>query len=166
MNSLSDPATLRDREGVEYVEHPPETSENHYEAYADRAGTVVVGTVDDAGRLALLEHDAAAGRRPPLARVAAEADFLETAREAARRETGLPVTVDEVLRVRHHTYRTADGRETTGHDVVVAATPTGDGEVESGDGDWTPAWFDPAAVEVQAEGKAGDDLRLLVEYAT
>lgn len=142
-----------------------ETNDSHYEAYADHAGTVVA-TVDDRGRLALLEHDEAAGRRPPLARVDEGADYLAAAREADADHAGLDVAFDGVLRVRHHTYRTENGRETTGYDVVVVATPVGDGGIDPGDGDWTPTWFDPAAIEVRVDGKAGSDLWLLVEYAT
>ncbi len=167
MNSLTDPASLRDREDVEYVEAAPETSESHYEAYADHAGTVVVGTVDDEGQLALLEHDEVDGRQPSFARVEEGADYAAAARDIVRQGTGLEVTLESVLRVRHHTYRTESGQETTGYDVVFAATPVDDGEIDPGAGhDWRPAWFDPAALSVQVDGKAESDLRLLVEYAT
>jgi len=164
MDTLTDPATLRDRTDVEYVEADPETNEGHYEAYEDHAGTVVVGTVDD-GRLALLEHDEVDDRRPSFTRVEEGGDYVTAAERIVRDGTGLDVRIDEALRVRHHTYRTDDGAETTGYDVVFTATPTGDGEVDPDAGhDWTPAWFE-LPIEVGVDGKAGSDLRLLVDHA-
>jgi hypothetical protein len=113
MEALTDPASLRETE-VEHVEREPEVNESHYAVYEDHAGTVVVGTTDERGQLALLEHPESGGLAPSFARVKPGADYLAAGREAVRDGTGLDVRIDAVVRVRGHVYRTPDGRETTG----------------------------------------------------
>jgi len=165
MEALTDPTSLRETE-VEYVEREPEVNESHYAVYEDHAGTVVVGTTDERGRLALLERPESGGLAPSFARVESGADYLAAGREVVCDGTGLDVRIDAVVRVRGHVYRTPDGRETTGHDVLLAARPTGDGEIDPGAGhEWTPGWHDPATVSPSVGGKAGEDLTTFLERA-
>jgi hypothetical protein len=145
MNELTDPESLRGREDVAYVENPPEVHQSHYDLYDSIAGMAVAGVTDDEGRLLLLQLDEAPVPTMPYARVAPGDDWVTAVEGAVRDTTDITVDVDGVRRVRRDTYRSEDGAETTGYDVVFTATPTGSLDCSDADGlscqrDWNARW--------------------------
>lgn len=166
MDELTDPETLRQREGIEFRDTPPEEHHDHFELYEPIAGMAIAGVTDADGRLLLLEHEDAPYPTLPYGTVTPADDWVATTRETVTDSTGVAVTADGVRRVRHNTYRSETGEETTGHDIVFAASPDGDGDIpaESGQG-WVPAWRDTATLDLP--DKPGNDvlndIRLFVE---
>jgi hypothetical protein len=145
MNELTDPESLRGREDVAYVENAPEVHQGHYDRYESIAGMAVAGVTDDEGRLLLLQLDEAPVPTMPYAQVAPGDDWVTAVEAAVVDTTDVPVDVDGVRRVRRDTYRSEDGAETTGYDVVFTATPTGGLDCSDADGlscqrDWNARW--------------------------
>lgn len=134
MDELTDPETLLEHEDIEFSKMPPEEHQGHFELYESIAGLAIVGVTDADDRLLLLEHEDAPYPTLPYGRVAPSDGWVATTRATVTDSTGVAVTVDDVRRVRHHTYRSETGEETTGYDVVVAASPEGDGDIPAKSG--------------------------------
>ena len=165
MDAITDPASLRGRDDVEFLAPEPTESADHFDAYADAAGRAIVGVTDDDGRLLVMEHPELPVPGLNTTVVESGADFVATAREGVALGTGLDVAVEDVLRVRHQRPRHPDDRETEAYEVVFAATPTGDGEIDPDAGhDWTATWRDPAAVDLpdEEDNEVLSDLRLFL----
>jgi hypothetical protein len=166
MDELTDPETLRERENVEFDELPPETHQNHFELYEPIAGMAIASVTDVDSRLLLLEHEDAPYPTLPYGKVAPADGWVATTRSTVTDSTGVVVTVDDVRRVRHHTYRSEAGEETTGYDVVFAASPerSGDTALETRQG-WVPAWRDTATIDLpdEPDNNVLNDIRLFVD---
>jgi hypothetical protein len=124
IDSLTDPATLRNRAGV-----PVETTEHVLddEEFADAAdwtSTVVVGVADDRG--VLLMNDGHHGWTLPFTDAGGD-DWLATARRKFSELVGVPVAIEDVEFARCRDARLEggdDSRQIWG--VLVTATTTGD----------------------------------------
>ena len=170
MDELTDPETLRECESVEFNDTPPEEHQSHYELYEPIAGMAIVGVTDESGQLLLLEREGGSIPVLPYGRTDPGDDWVATARAAVADSAGVEVAIDGVRRVRRHTYRSKDGAETTGYDVVFAATPEDDRGVAEASGsryqeEWTAAWRDTATLDLP-DGEDNDvlnDVRLFVE---
>jgi|AntRauMinimDraft_4_1070384.scaffolds.fasta_scaffold00029_47 hypothetical protein len=137
--SLTDPAALRDRDGVEHV---TVSDDDHFESNRDNEGVAVVGVRDADGELALPTLEA--GTVLTHAIVEAGEDFADTAREGAHELLGVDVGLEGVERVRRKV-STNDGEEAIAYDVVFAASLVDDAELP----DETPScqvestgWYD------------------------
>lgn len=170
MNELTDPETLRECDDVEFIDAPPEEHQNHFEIYEPIAGMAIVGVTNADGRLLLLKHEQTESLVLPHTRVEHGDDWVATARKAVTDSTGISVTADAMCRVRHETYRSEAGEETTGYDVVFTATPEGDRDVSEVPGlscqdDWTAAWRDTTTLDLSddEDNDVVNDIRLFVE---
>jgi hypothetical protein len=166
MDELTDSEILRQREGIEFRDMPPEEHHDHFELYEPIAGMAIAGVTDADGRLLLLEHEDAPYPTMPYGKVAPADDWVATTRERVADSTGVAVTVDEVCRVRHNTYRSETGKETTGYDIVFAASPDGDGDIPmKAERDWIPVWCDTATLDPpdEPDNDVLNDIRLFIE---
>jgi len=158
--SLTDPAALRDRDGVEFV---TVSDDDHFESNRDTEGVAVVGVTNADGELALPTLEA--GTVLTHAIVEADEDFADTAREGAHELLGVDVELDDVLRVRRKvSSRPGDDEDAVAHVVVYTASPAGDAtlpeavpscQVESTD------WYGGAPEDLLSE-EMRDDLELLL----
>lgn len=165
VDEFGDPGTLRERDGVEFVDASPVEHQDHFERYESIAGVVVTGVTDDRGRVLVLEHDQHEIPMLPYAEVGHDEEWVAAARGAVATWTGVEATIDEPVRVRHHTYRSGMGEETTGHDVVFAASPETTGRDPDTDHEWTAAWRDGSTLDLPADpdNDVLNDIRLFVE---
>ena len=170
MNELTDPETLRECDSVEFVDTSPEEHQGHYELYEPIAGMAIVGVTGEDGRLLLLRREDGAIPVLPYGWTRPGDDWMATARAAVADSTDIEVAIGGVLRVRRHTYRSETGAETTGYDVVFAATPEGDRNVSEVPGlscqeEWTAAWRDTAMLDLPDDENNDvlNDVRLFVE---
>jgi hypothetical protein len=166
MDELTDPEALRQREGIEFRDTPPEEHHNHFELYESIAGMVIAGVTDADGRLLLMEHEDAPYPTMPYGKVTPADGWVATMRETVADSTGVTVTVNEARRVRHNTYRSETGEATTGYDIVFAASPDGDNDLSADAGrDWIPVWRDTATLDLPDEGDNDvlNDIRLFIE---
>lgn len=165
MDALTDPETLRQREDVAFVDAPPEDHQNHFEVYESIAGMAIAGVTDDDGRLLLLEHERVDLPALSYTQVDPGEDFVAAARAIVETGTGIEARIDDPLRVRRCTYRSEGGEETTGYDVVFAASPVGDDGIDPEAGhDWRAAWRDPATVDLpdEEDNDVLNDIRLFL----
>src|SRR5699024_9067271 len=164
MNELTDPETLREREDAEFIDTPTEEHQNHFEVYGPIAGMAIAGVTDTEGQLLLLEREDAPHPIVPHGQVTHTDEWATIAREAVADSAGITVSVADVLRVRHNTYRSETGEETTGHDVVFAASPTTHETDPETDHAWTAVWRDPATLDLPDDGDNDvlNDIRLVV----
>ena len=165
MDGLTDPETLRDRDDVEFVEESAEAHQDHFELYEPIAGMAIVGVTDGRGRLLLLEREDAPIPVLPYGRTEPGDDWVTTAREAVADSTDVEVAIEGVRRVRRHTYRSESGAETTGYDVVFAATPVDDGTDPNGGHDWRASWREMGTLDLpdDPDNDVLNDIRLFVE---
>jgi hypothetical protein len=155
--SLSDPATLADREGV-----PVGTTEHVLDAQgfaeaADWTSTVVVGVADDRG--VLLMNDGHHGWTLPFTD-AGGGDWLATARREFSELVDVQVAIDDVAFARCRDVRLEDGDDSRQvWAVLVTATPT-DGRIpddpESTDDGIELRWAD--APPADADGPVAADI--------
>jgi len=160
-DSLADPETLRDRDGVEHV---TVSDDDHFESNQRTEGAAVVGVTNADGDLALPTFES--GTVLTHALVEDGGDFADTARSAAADLLGVDVALDDVLRVRRKVSAPPDADEAAvAHVVVYAASPAGDAElpedppscqVESTD------WYD-AVPDDLVSAEMREDLRLFVD---
>lgn len=174
MDSLSDPETLRDREGVEFVEETQASDDpGAFEAVRERFetsdGVAVVGVTRDDGALLLVDRED--GWLPPGSHVEPGADWVATGRRAVEEQAGVPVSIEDVERALRIDYRLeTDGErpddEVTAHVVFLRASPAVD-EADALDpgvaDDDAPAveWFH--AVPDDVDPGHGDDVRLFLD---
>jgi hypothetical protein len=167
MNELTNPETLRKHEDVEFIDAPPEEHQSHFEVYEPIAGMAIAGVTDADGQLLLLKHEQVE-KTPALSHTQVERgdDWVTAARQSIEMSTGVEATIDEPIRVRQCTYRSETGEETTGYDVVFAASPDGDGEISpNAEHNWTAAWRDTATLDLPDDENNDvlSDIRLFVE---
>jgi len=158
--SLTDPETLRDADGVDYSEI---TDDSHFEMNRDNEGVTVVGITNDDGELALATLERATV--VPHAVVEPGRDFAAVAHDAADELLGIDVTLDDVVRVRRKVSTDDEtGAEAVAYDVLYAASPAGGGDLpdevarcqaESTD------WFD--SVPEDLPGEMRDDAALFLD---
>lgn len=163
---LTDPESLRNRDDVPFTEETRAIGTDEFERRADWAGVAVIGVLDDA--LLLVEVGDGHGWMLPNGPVEPGDDFAAVAARVAEATTGVAATATGVERVHRKTYRTDDGRETTGHHVVFRGRPTagtdiGDDPGLPGQPVETVAWRTepPADADWDHEDFA-DDVRLFL----
>lgn len=157
--SLTDPESIRDRDGVEYDERTYVHGDpEHCEADAD--GRTIVGVTDGSGRTLLLVDESESVALLPNEPVEPGGDWADCARRVAEATVGHPVEIDAVERVRAVRHRVeGDGDlQTRTHHVVFRASleveePAGGLDVE-GSGDWNAGWYGAAPVDVDPEEPA------------
>lgn len=163
MDEFTDSEILREREDVEFIDVPSEEHQNHFEVYEPITGMAIAGVTNAEGQFLLLEREDAPHPILPYARVAPDDDWVTSAKAAVTDSSGVAVTIDDVRRVRHHTYRSGTGEETTGYDVVFAAFPADDGEIPPDVGEnWTATWRDTDTLELpnEEDNDVLNDIRL------
>ncbi len=170
MDELTDPETLREREDVEFIDAPPEEHQSHFEVYKPIAGMAIAGVTDTDDRLLLLKHETTESIVLPYTQVENGDDWVAAAQKAVTDSNDIEVIIDGPVRVRRCTYRSETGEETTGYDVVFAATPDGDRDVSEAPGlscqdDWTAAWCDTATLDLSdnEDDDVVSDIRLFAE---
>lgn len=172
MESLADPSSLRDEDGVSFdVENQyagAAAYEQARERFADEDGVAVVGVTNDAGEVLLADTEQGSGWLPPGKRVDAGGDWVEFGREAVAEQAGVDVKITDVERVQRMNFRVDDAdddRETTTYVVYLAASPADSesvGEPGLPDEDAPAAeWFDGVPEDVD-EGH-GDDVRVFLD---
>ncbi|MCD2200509.1 NUDIX domain-containing protein [Halobacterium sp. KA-4] len=161
-DSLTDPATLRDREAVAVREETQVVDAAEFADTTELESHVVVGVASEAG--VLLQNDGHHGWTLPAFPVEAGDDWLAVARREFERLTGVSVTIDAVERLRAHEYRVPDtGDSTTVYNVVVRTTPTAripEGPQSRVDGTEIQ-WF--VDVPEHAPGPVAADVELFVD---
>jgi hypothetical protein len=160
---ITEPERVAKREGVawttsEYDHDSPEHCENGV------AGRAVVCVVRADGAVLVRSNESEPTVLPPTGTVEAGDDWAAVARETTLATTGVAVTLDRVLAVRHVDHVVEGTTHQTTHHIVFRGTPTGGVDADPTDGgDWTTAWIDqlPAPLEgVTAD--PFDDLRLVL----
>ena len=169
MESLTDPESLIDRDGVDFREEASVEHQHHFELYEPIEGMVVVGVTDDEGQVLLMVHSEEPGVVLPYAPVESGEDWVAVARRKIEEAGGFDVEIDGVERVRRKYFSPEgdDERRTMGYDVVVRASPSTDetfGESTNVDeeGDWSLEWFDEIP-EDAAGGVVLDDIQLFLD---
>lgn len=166
VDTLTDPLALGDRDDVSVVSEPRREHQHHFDLYRPIAGIVVVGVVDEDGRVLLQEHRQDDGVAPPYAPVREEGEWMATARECIRGFGDGAIEVTEVERLREKSFTPVgdDDRLAEGLDVVVRARPIGPpGDLEGQDGAWQLRWFDALPDGAPEEGAVREDMRLFFE---
>lgn len=183
VESLTDPETLRDREGVAFREEETVLDPAEYEDVRERvenvAGLVLVGVTDDERRTLLVNRDGCTrGWMLPGGVVSPDENWVAAGRRAVERLTGVAVEIHGPAEARRTVYRPAEGtpqgRATpqgdddrcVTHDVVWHGSPAGDATLPdapvSVDGDeWDVEWFHDLPHDVDAADEA--DVRLFVD---
>jgi len=160
--SLTDPASLRGRDGVEYV---TETEADHFGQDDGVAGVAVVGLTNDDGALAFASFEDVTIL--PHAVVETGEDYATVARDAASDLLGVDVDLDDVVRVRRkQSPAGGTSAEHVAHVVVFAASPPGDGSLPDAE-DVTSCqaestgWFDGVPDDIQTPEMRADALLFL-----
>jgi ADP-ribose pyrophosphatase YjhB (NUDIX family) len=174
LDSLTDPATLRDRDDVrvsqDTLEH--EDADHHWR---EIAGQVAVGVTDADGRTLLMVNEDHGVVALPHGDVEAEEDWLAATRREIEAVTGISIALEEVVLLReidHVTAAESDPHAST-CGLLFRGSPTG-GEIqgckqsaEAGSDAWYADWFDsvpgdlPDGVSIP-EGGPGEDLELIL----
>lgn len=169
IDQLTDPTTLRDRDGVAYREETVVHDEDHVELNEPIDGWAVVGVETDAGERLLAHNECNDVWLAPHARVEPGEDYVSVARREAETILGVTVVVDGVERVRETEFRLEgeEDRRTTACFVLFHASlaeaaqvpdhPDVDRPYASGAG-----WF-AAVPDRVPDGDPGDDLRAFFE---
>lgn len=159
--TLTDPASLRDRDDVEFVADTHDGEREFHDA--DVAGRAVVGLTNDAGEVLLLEHP----EQPPILPMCtldSGDDWAAVGRGTVDNVRGLTVDLDRVERVRALTYE-ADGETHTNYYVVFRASVAPDGTLPADptidDPEWGVDWYDE--VPPEADGSLAEDIRLFLD---
>ena len=161
IESLTDPETLRHRDGVEYL---ATTEDDHFGQDEGVAGVAVVGLTNADGALAFATFEEVTIL--PHAVVETGDDYAAVAREAAADLLGVDVDLDDVVRVREKASPSGDS-DGVAYVVVFAASPAGDGvlpdaaDVPSCRAEST-GWFDRVPEDLQT-GEMREDARLFVD---
>jgi ADP-ribose pyrophosphatase YjhB (NUDIX family) len=132
IDSLTDPASLRDRDDIDVTEATQQVAGPEFERRAAWDGTAVVGVLDGNDRLLLAKLGDGHGWMLPNGPVEPGDDYAEAARTWTERTTGVAIAPVAVERVHVKHYRTNGDRETTGHHVVFRGVPTDDTAVSDG----------------------------------
>lgn len=174
LDSLSDPATLRDHDDVR-VSADTQVHEHADHCSTDIAGRVAVGVTDADGRTLLLCNDDHGVVLLPHGDVEADEDWLAAARREIEAQTGVEIALEEIelLRDIDHRVEGAGQLDCQTYGIVLRASPTG-GEIQdckasadAGSDSWYADWFDavpgdlPDGVSIP-EGGPGEDLELIL----
>jgi ADP-ribose pyrophosphatase YjhB (NUDIX family) len=165
LDSLTDPATLRDHADVDFRERTEAVDAADFEDATDLDSHVAVGVADHRG--VLLQNDGHHGWTLPAFAVDAGEDWLAVARREFESLTGAAVEVDAVERVRRLEYRVpvADDRATIWNVVVRATTDDSlSDDPESRVDDTDVRWFDRVPEDV--EGPVAADVECVVNADT
>lgn len=170
LRSLTDPATLLDRQDVDTGEQSRVVDEEHFDRHDPIAGWVVVGLTNADGEVALVDHDGGHGWSLPHGPVQPGEDWAAAARHWLAVQTGIDAELADAVRVTRiedrleatDTSATA-ARTTTIHDVVLAARPASDDPTLDPDPDGPDVdWF--AAVPAGApDGDVTEDIRRFLD---
>lgn len=157
--SLTDPETLRDRDGVEYL---GVTEDDHIGQDSDISGVAVVGLTNDDGALAFATFEEVTIL--PHAVVEPDEDYVDVAHGAADELLGIDVDLDDVVRVRRKdSPSSGNDDEDVAHVVVFTASPAGDGVLPDAE-DVTSCqaratgWFERVPDDLQTEEMREDAL--------
>jgi len=165
LDSLTDPATLRDHADVDFRERREAVDAADFEDVTDLDSHVAVGVADDRG--VLLQNDGHHGWTLPAFAVDAGEDWLAVARREFESLTGAAVEIAAVERVRRLEYRVpvADDQATIWN-VVVRATAEDSlsDDPESRVDDTDVRWFDGVPEDV--EGPVAADVECVVNADT
>lgn len=174
IDPVTDPAALRDRDGVDVRQRTETVGPGDFEAagddLADVAGWVVVGVENDAGAVLLMD-DGDHGWTLPAAPVDPDEDWVAAGRDLVEGLTDATVAVVKPERVRRLDYERegGDGRGSDDHVVVhhvvfraesVTGEPAADEPVVGCDTAVEVGWFD--ALPAGVEGTVADDARLFL----
>lgn len=169
VDSLTDPAALRDRDGVEFRARTETLDPDDFETARDDlaavAGWVVVGVENDAGAVLLMD-DGDHGWTLPAAPVDPDEDWVAAGRTLLEGVAGVAPAADRPERVRRIGYDTQDGDDrVVVHHVVlrsepVAGEPVADEPTVGCDTAVQAGWFD--ALPDGVDGVVADDARLFL----
>jgi len=173
VESLTDPATLRERDDVIALESSY-THEDPDHCEASAAGRVIVGATNDDDEALLLVPDESDRVILPNAVVESDDDWATAARRAVAEETDTDVRLDgiEYVRTVEHVVETGDGtgdgtrhQNTTQH-VLFHASPvdaTDETESTAAEDGWHAGWYDDLPVDPEEEGDAIADVRTVLD---
>jgi len=161
VESLTDPVSLADSEGVEYLAETHDDDRPFHDADAD--GAAVVGVTDGDGAVLLLEHP---DQPPilPMCRVEPGGDWAAVGRGTVDDVPGLEIDLVGVERVRALEY-SDDGQTCTNYYVIFrgAVAPDGDlpAEPTVDDPEWDAGWY--GTVEGRTDDDMAADIELFLE---
>lgn len=173
-DSLTDPATLRDRDDVR-VSSDTQVHEDADHCSRGVAGRVAVGVTDADGRTLLLCNDDHGVALLPHGDVEADEEWLAATRREIEAQTGVEIDLEgiELLRDVDHRVEAEDEPHCHTYGIVFRASPTGGAiqhckeSAEAGSDGWYADWFEaipedlPDGVSIP-EGGPGEDLALIV----
>jgi ADP-ribose pyrophosphatase YjhB (NUDIX family) len=169
MESLTDPAVLRERTDVTALESTY-THEDPDHCEASAAGRVIVGVTNGDGEALLLVSDESDHVILPNTVVESGDDWATAARRAVAENTDTDVRLDgvEYVRTVDHIVETDGGtrhQNTTQH-VLFHGLPV-DGTEETGhaaaDDGWHAGWYDDLPVDPDEEGDVIADIRTVLD---
>ncbi|WP_255151174.1 hypothetical protein [Halorarius halobius] len=169
MDSLTDPEPLADRDDVDYRERTHHVDADEFPAVrddlGDTAGWAVVGVVNGAGRILLMD-DGSHGWTLPAVPVASGGDWVAAAEGVVESLTGATPGIGRPERVRRVDYReNGGGGHVIVHHVVlpaapVAGDPVADDPTVGCDTAVAVDWVD--ALPDELEGAVAEDARLFL----
>lgn len=167
-DSLTAPAALRTRDGIDYGEET-RTHEDRERCNVDSDGRAVVGVTNDDGELLTVLHDDASIALLPHETVDPGADWAVAARAGVEGQTGVAVALDsvEAVRVVSHVVDGEAEPHATTHRVVFGGSPVGGSiqackrDAATGSDGWRAAW-----VERIPEGSPAADFRHFADLAS
>ncbi|WP_284008457.1 hypothetical protein [Haloarcula pelagica] len=128
IDSITDPDTLLDSGDVSVTEDTAVVDEETVEFVADAPDMAPVG-VTTGGETLVMRVTEDCSWKLPSSNVAPEASFAESAREWVRTNTGLDISIESVAGCwRHRLSSRETDRTATRHFVVLAASPSVDGQ--------------------------------------
>lgn len=169
--SLSDPETIRDREGVRFTEEEA-IHEDQAHCNTDIEGRAVVGVTNDAGEVLLAVHKEEAVAMLPHGEVGSGDDWAAVAREKIEITTDLACEIDgvEVVREIDHFVEGDEEPHSTTYGVVfgaslAAAAEGAHAEDPSHDENehWDAEWFATVPENLPGGDLVEADVRLFVD---
>jgi hypothetical protein len=172
LDSLSDPETLRDAEGVRFT-HEEAMHDDRDHCNVDIEGRAVVGVTNDAGEVLLAVHEEESVAMLPHGAVESGDDWIAVGRDTVEITTELPFEIDGVAVVREidHVVEGEDEPHATTYGVVFRASLSGDPDEEDladpshpENEHWDAAWFDSVPENTPpGSGLVEADIRLFVD---
>ena len=170
LDSLTDPATLADRDDVPVSQDTLE-HERADHCSTDIAGKIAVGVRNDEGETLLLCNEEHGVAILPYGDVELDEDWLAAARREIEALTGVEISIEavELLREIDHLVDGEDGVDCSTYGLVLRASPAG-GAIQdckesaaAGSDDWYAGWFDGVPEDVAVpDGGPGEDLELIL----
>lgn len=170
IDSLTDPATLADRDDVPVSQDEME-HESAEHCSTDIAGKIAVGVRNDEGQTLLLCNDEHGVAILPHGDVEPDEDWLAAARREVEALTGVAIAIEgiELLREIDHVVAGEDDVDCSTFGLVLSASQAG-GEIQdckqsadAGSDIWYAGWFDGVPEDLAVPpGGPGDDLELIL----